>query len=88
MGKSTSGAQDPAGASVDPGRGGRGRVRGRGPGRYDQDFSGGRGRSDSYSGRGPGTLAVKANLTVRLVSVYFASDLSGHAAWLSYRLMH
>lgn len=48
----SSGGQDPAGGSVDAGRGGRGRGRGRG--RYDQDYSGGRGQSDNYAGRGPG----------------------------------
>ena len=50
----SSGGQDPAGGSLDAGRGGRGRGRGRG--RYDQDHSGGRGRSDNYAGRGPGAL--------------------------------
>ena len=50
----SSGAQDPPGGSVDAGRGGRGRGRGRG--RYDQEYSGGRGRSDNYAGRGPGAF--------------------------------
>ena len=51
----SSGGQDPAGGSVDAGRGGRGRGRGRG--RYDQDYSGGRGQTDNnYAGRGPGAF--------------------------------